>query len=303
MQFFAKLPSILTKIEADNNHDQLTPIFQQHKKHLTDFGQPIKEITQEQQQRKVFQESRHHYNKEENRKIYMGSILNNLGLGSGLSSRTSEQVRKCTDHHNKKIMKHKQHREQIINGQTTAQLLNQVQESLLERQKEQTMRLVERQGKVGEGLLRLKIERLQNEKALEETIEFNERMSSPEKWNQQLRLRQKKELAEFQTKRDAEKVKMIMEVCQTPDQAQSLSAAKHKNSQMFTADRKVASDIFIESDQLIMSNVTCQPPPECPDSINQFTQIEIEPKFQTIMDEIKGYDQLLDKKNRNLRHK
>jgi hypothetical protein len=38
-------------------------------------------------------------------------------------------------------------------------------------------------------------------------------MSSPEKWNQQLRLRQKKELAEFQAKRDAEKVKMIMEVC------------------------------------------------------------------------------------------
>ena len=61
--------------------------------------------------------------------------------------------------------------------------------------------------------MRLKIERLQNEKALKDTIEFNERLSSPEKWNQQLRLRQKKELAEFQAKRDAEKVKMIMEVC------------------------------------------------------------------------------------------
>ena len=165
------------------------------------------------------------------------------------------------------------------------------------------MRLVERQGKVGEGLLRLKIESLQNEKALKDTIEFNERLSSPEKWNQQLRLRQKKELAEFQTKRDAEKVKMIMEVCQTPDQAQNLIAANHKNNQMFTADRKVASDIFIESDMLIMSNIATQPPAECPDSISQFTDIEIEPKFQTIMDEIKGYDQLLDKKNRNLRHK
>jgi ABC-type Fe3+-citrate transport system substrate-binding protein len=84
------LPSILTKIEADNNHDQLTPIFAQHKKHLNDFGCPINDRTQEQLQRVVFQQSRSLYNREENRKIYMGSILNNLGLGSGLNSRTSE---------------------------------------------------------------------------------------------------------------------------------------------------------------------------------------------------------------------
>lgn len=89
----------------------------------------------------------------------MGSILNNLGLGNGSSSRTAEIVRKVTDHHQEKVMNHRKARDRIIRGQQPAKLLGQVQEALLEKQKEHTMRLVERQGKVGEGLLRLKIAR------------------------------------------------------------------------------------------------------------------------------------------------
>ena len=56
----------------------------------------------------------------------MGSILNNLGLGNGSSSRTAEIVRKVTDHHQEKVMNHRKARDRIIRGQQPAKLLGQV---------------------------------------------------------------------------------------------------------------------------------------------------------------------------------
>jgi hypothetical protein len=34
----AKLPKILTKIDTENDHNQLTPIFNEHKKKMIEFG-------------------------------------------------------------------------------------------------------------------------------------------------------------------------------------------------------------------------------------------------------------------------
>lgn len=234
----------------------------------------------------------------------MGSILNNLGLGSGSSSKTAEQVRKCTDHHKEKVKNHKKHRDKIISGQTTAVLLNQVQEVLLEKQKEHIMRQVERQGKVGEGLMRLRIVRKQNDKALQETIEFNERIDDPNRWKLELRLRQKQEMAELSAKRDAERVRMIIEASQIRDQNEGAQPTKVKNADMFNSDKKLASEIFNSYEFLQMMNtIDFQPPEECPDDINEFEHIYIEPKFQTIIQEIKNKEQVLDKQNINLKHK
>ncbi len=42
--FLDKLPKILTKIEAENDPDQLTPIFNHHKKNLNSFGMSLKKM-------------------------------------------------------------------------------------------------------------------------------------------------------------------------------------------------------------------------------------------------------------------
>lgn len=60
---------------------------------------------------------------------------------------------------------------------------------MLARNKLQVLSQVERQGKVGEGLNRLKIARQQIDQTLQETQEFNERILDPEKWNKRLRER------------------------------------------------------------------------------------------------------------------
>ncbi len=80
---------------------------------------------------------------------------------------------------------------------------------MLERYKANTLRLVERQGKVGQNLNRLKIAREQMDKILKDTEEFNERILNPQEWNIKLRERQRAEIHELREMRDRNRIKMI----------------------------------------------------------------------------------------------
>jgi hypothetical protein len=81
----------LTQIETENDHDQLTPIFNQHKKNLLQFGYKESNIKfWEKAQKQFFVETHHDFYKNASRNNYMGFILNNLGLGNGINTKIAE---------------------------------------------------------------------------------------------------------------------------------------------------------------------------------------------------------------------
>ncbi len=66
--FLDKLPKILTKIEAENDPDQLTPIFNHHKKNLNSFGMSLKKMQDqdwEKSQREDFVKAREKFQTKE----------------------------------------------------------------------------------------------------------------------------------------------------------------------------------------------------------------------------------------------
>ena len=65
---------------------------------------------------------------------------------------------------------------------------------MLNRNKQHVMNQIERQGKIGEGLNRLKIYREQLDQALIQTTAFNKRIEDPDTWNRELRKKQKVEM-------------------------------------------------------------------------------------------------------------
>lgn len=81
---------------------------------------------------------------------------------------------------------------------------------LLERKKVHVAKQLERQGKVGFNLSRLKIAREQIEKVLVETQEFNERIMDPNAWQKKVRKRQSVEMESLQAMRNHKRAAMIL---------------------------------------------------------------------------------------------
>ena len=55
------------------------------------------------------------------------------------------------------------------------------------------------------------MERRELDKALEETIEFNDRIENPEEWRKKIKKRQQNEAEELKDMRDSVKVTMVLE--------------------------------------------------------------------------------------------
>jgi hypothetical protein len=72
---------------------------------------------------------------------------------------------------------------------------------VLDKHKVTAQKQIERQGKVGIGLDRLKIERDEIDKVLVETIEFNERILNPSSWQAKIRERNRRDMQNHQEKR------------------------------------------------------------------------------------------------------
>ena len=62
---------------------------------------------------------------------------------------------------------------------------------------------------MGDGLSKLKHSRKTIDRALRETIEFNERITDPDQWNRKLRQRQREELDDLRRMRDRIRCNMI----------------------------------------------------------------------------------------------
>jgi len=81
---------------------------------------------------------------------------------------------------------------------------------LLERKKVHIGKQLERQSKVGYNLSRLKIARLQIEKVLEETEQFNERILDPKSWQKKIRALQDDEQSDLSRMRISHKLRKLI---------------------------------------------------------------------------------------------
>lgn len=124
------------------------------------------------------------------RQSYIGAILSNCGLGPDKSEQTAQQVDQMFTEHKRKINEFTQQRERLIqSGFKHKQMMNTQQEQMHERRKAQLLKQVERQAKVGLGLMRLKAVNFALSKDLQESIEFNERIEDPVGWKRKIKLR------------------------------------------------------------------------------------------------------------------
>lgn len=79
------------------------------------------------------------------------------------------------------------------------------------------MAQVERQGKVGDGLNKLKYAREDIDECLRQTREFNQRIEDPETWNKILRKRQRDEMKAMQVMRDNKRLQLILKMDAEPE--------------------------------------------------------------------------------------
>ena len=128
--------------------------------------------------------------------------------------------------------------------------LTTVEEILLEKAKEQVMKQVERQARVGTDLVGLRQERLKLDRILKETLDFNERILEPQLWNEKLRDRNRKEMEDMQKMRNKNRVNLISDSRSSNLNSQARSKSQLIQSAPVLSDhKKKATQIFIQAQQ------------------------------------------------------
>ena len=97
---------------------------------------------------------------------------------------------------------------------------------------------------------------------------------------------------------------MILEANDSLNSKDSLERPHNvKNADKFNSDKKLASEIFISTDYLLLKKIDYEAPAECSDDITTFEDVEVQPHIQTIIKEIQDQGNTLDKHNKSLRFK
>ena len=208
-EFRQSLSPELARIEATNDSEQFTPVFDRHCELLIEnsgggeVNSSLEQIQSQgrdrwsKNQMQIFLKERENFKNLVDRGSYVSMIKHNLGLGQGDSQRHAEFIKRLTDVHQNKIAEHKRRRESLLASKDGFPTLTQGQEIKLQQTKENTRRMVESSLKVGEGLHNLRMASKSVTKAIQDSKDFNDKIEDPSWINRRLH-KQQSELDCFQ---------------------------------------------------------------------------------------------------------